>query len=120
AVRATACMAMVLWLGWVACLVRRVYQKRQPGSTRRRSVQFAPPRRGDVDKPLDRPLQQRPRDTAHAIALRVVGEVLDRRLAVDARQEEARQQRRGAPLEFVARFPGGAAEVRVGQRLERG
>ena len=49
-----------------------------------------------------------------------VGEVFDRRLAVDAREEQAGQQRGRARLELGARLPGDAREIGLGERVEAG
>ena len=60
------------------------------------------------------------RDAPHALACRASPvEVLDRRLAVDAREEQARQQRGGARLERRARLPVDARRDSAGERVER-
>ena len=45
-------------------------------------------------EPLDRPGQKRPRHSAHLILIRLFGQILDRRLAVDPSEKQARQQPR--------------------------
>ena len=57
------------------------------------------------------------RDVPDARALRLV-EVLDRRLAVDAAEQQAGQERRGALLEPGGAFPANLRQVGAAQRIE--
>ena len=63
--------------------------------------------------------QHRSRGTANRILRRVIGQVFDRRLAVDARQEQRRQQARSPLLERLGGLPVDAAEICIRQRVER-
>ena len=47
-------------------------------------------------------------------------DVFDRRLAVDPRQQQPRQQVRGARFEHLRRLPGDAAEIGLGEPVEAG
>ena len=59
-------------------------------------------------------------DAADAVLRGFTGHILDRRLAVDAREEKAGQERGGARLETGARLPGDAARDRRRRAVESG
>ena len=69
---------------------------------------------------LDRIAQQRPRDPPHPVLVGFERDVFDRRLAVDPRQQQPRQQARGARFEHLRRLPGDAAEIGFGEKVEAG
>ena len=62
--------------------------------------------------------EERSRECAHGVLLRIVGQVLDRRLAVDAREHEPGQQRGGARLAARRRLPRDVRQIRGRQRSE--
>ena len=73
-----------------------------------------------ADKTFDRIKQQRPRDPPHPVLVGFERDIFDRRLAVDPRQQQPRQQARGARFEHLRRLPCDAAEIGLGEPVEAG
>ena len=61
---------------------------------------------------------KRQRGRPDAVAVGLVGDVFDRRLAVDAGEEKARQQPRRPGLELGPRLPGDRRQIGGGERVE--
>ena len=84
---------------WTVAMCGHVAAHSMPSSAR--------PGVADLGEPVRRRRDQRDRDATHDARLsRSVGDVLDRRLAVDPREQQAGQQTRGARFDRVARLPG--------------
>src|SRR6185437_3800515 len=68
----------------------------------------------------DRLSEEPARKAADPVLVGFGGDVLDRRLAVDPRQQQSRQQSRGAALETSRILPRGELQITLGQAREAG